>query len=168
MRRARAERIALSHIEEEARAMGDHQSKVEHKNRFIQEVSEKLEVLHNLWKAAGFPFVPKRTYQPNILWELNGVEGGLSLFYRHIPGSSVAGETHHRLVMSKNGAAPHYIKEIPGSCRHRHNCPIGEVYEITSELYSDQDFCKNLDEFIEILTSFNQSAVNVADDQSQQ
>ncbi len=141
---------------------------MELKDQFLQEVPQKLEQLYSLWKAAGFPFVPKRTYQPNILWELNGVEGGLSLLCWHIQDSIIAGETYHRFVMSKSSAALHYIKETPGSCIPRFDCPFDKVYEIVGEIYSVKDFRKNLDEFIEILTSFNQCSVEVADEQSQQ
>ena len=165
MKRARAERTDL---EREVQAMREHQLRVEWRNLFLQEVPQKLEQLYSLWKAAGFPFVPKRTYQPNVLWELHGVEGGLSLLCRRISGSIVADETYHRLVMSKSSAALHYIKETPGSCSPQFDCPLDVVYEIVSTCYSGQDFRKNLDEVIEILTSFNQRTVQPANEQSQQ
>lgn len=154
--------------EQEARAMREHQLRVESKNQFIQVEGQKLKKLYELWNVAGFPFIPKRTYQPSVLWEMNGVSGGLSLLRFHRPASIRYGEeTDHRLVMAKAGAALHHIKETPRSCEPQIDLTLDEVYEVLEALESVEGFCENLDEVIEILISFNQHTVELADEQTQ-
>lgn len=166
MRRARVKQTSP---EQEAQAIRDHQSRMEQKDQFIQEDQRKREQLYGLWKAAGFPFVPKRTYQPNVLWEVYGVPGGLSLLnYRIRPSIRFGSEVNHRLVMAQEGPGLHYLKEAPNSCRPQLDLTRDQVYEILGGLYATEDYCKIRDDLIATLTSLTQSGaptVGVTDEQ---
>ena len=157
MRRAR---VKQTDPDREAQAMREHQSREEKKTRFIQEDEQKRQQLYGLWKVAGFPFVPKRTYQPNVLWEVYGVPEGLSLLRYHLrPSIRFGSEVDHRLVMAQESAALHYIKEAPNSCRSQHDLTPGQVYEVLEGLWATESYCKTRDDLIEILMSFTQSGV---------
>lgn len=162
-------RIKQTDPEREARAIREHQQWVESKIQFIQEDQQKREQLYGLWKAAGFPFVPKRTYLPNVLWEVHGVSGGLSLLCYHLRPTILRGsEVYHRLVMTQGSAALHYFKEAPHSCRPLFDLTQDQVYEVLEGLYETESYRKTRDDLIATLTSFTQSdvpAVGLTDEQ---